>query len=89
MLLPYRKSSKAVGKEQAYRILNSTARTVRIKNTIGTHILRKTFAYHAYKSGHNLSMIQNLLNHSAPSVTLRYIGITKEEMDNIFLTLNL
>ena len=34
-------------------------------------------------------MIQKLLNHSAPSVTLRYIGITQDEMDDVYLNLNL
>lgn len=84
-----RKGTKAIRREQAYRILNNAARTVGIKDKIGTHTLRKTFAYHAYKSGYDLSMIQKLLNHSAPSVTLRYIGITQEEMDDVYLTLNL
>lgn len=88
-LFPSRKGTKAIRREQAYRILNKAAETVGIKDAIGTHTLRKTFAYHAYKSGHDLSMIQKLLNHSAPSVTLRYIGITQEEMDEVYLTLNL
>ena len=87
-LFPYRKGCKSIGREQAYRILNK-ATEVGIKDAIGTHTLRKTFAYHAYKSGHDLSMIQKLLNHSAPSVTLRYIGITQEERDEVDLTLNL
>ncbi len=88
-LFPSRKGSESIRREQAYRILNDAARLVGIKDKIGTHTLRKTFAYHAYKSGHDLSMIQKLLNHSAPSVTLRYIGITQEEMDDVYLSLNL
>lgn len=88
-LFPSRKGTKSIGREQAYRILNDAARAVGIKDKIGTHTLRKTFAYHAYQSGHDLSMIQKLLNHSAPSVTLRYIGITQEEMDEVYLSLNL
>lgn len=88
-LFSSRKGAKAIRREQAYRILNQAARAVGIKDRVGTHTLRKTFAYHAYKSGHDLSMIQKLLNHSAPSVTLRYIGITQEEMDNVYMSLNL
>ena len=88
-LFPSRKGNGAIHREQAYRILNSAARAIGITDRIGTHTLRKTFAYHAYKGGYDLSMIQKLLNHSAPSVTLRYIGITQEEMDDVYLSLNL
>lgn len=44
----------------------------------------KTFGYHAYKMGKDLSVIQKLLNHSALSVTLSYIGIIhQEDLDNV------
>jgi site-specific recombinase XerD len=51
--------------------------------------LRKTFGYFAYKQGIDLAMIQKLLNHSSQSETLRYIGITQEQMDDIVLKLDL
>jgi site-specific recombinase XerD len=37
----------------------------------------------------DVTRIQQLLNHSSPSVTLAYIGITQEELDNVYLTLEL
>lgn len=88
-LFPSRKGGTPITRQQAYRILNEAARTVGIEDQIGTHTLRKTFGYHAYKQGADITRIQYLLNHSAPSVTLRYIGITQEELDNVYLTLNL
>lgn len=88
-LFPSRKGNGAISRIQAYRILNEAARVVGIDDRIGTHTLRKTFAYHAYQSGYDISMIQKLLNHSSPGVTLRYIGITQDEMDNVYLSLNL
>lgn len=88
-LFASKKGEKAIRREQAYVILNNAARMAGISDRIGTHTLRKTFAYHAYKDGHDLVMIQKLLNHSAPSVTLRYIGITQEEMDDVYLKTNL
>lgn len=93
-LFPSRKKgiergSRPISRIQAYRILNDVAKVVGIEERIGTHTLRKTFAYHAYQSGYDLSMIQKLLNHSSPGVTLRYIGITQDEMDNVYLSLNL
>ncbi|MCS5695257.1 site-specific integrase [Desulfofundulus thermocisternus] len=88
-LFPSRKGGKPITRQQAYRILNEAARAVGITDEIGTHTLRKTFGYHAYKQGVDITRIQKLLNHSAPSVTLAYIGITQEELDNIYISLNL
>jgi site-specific recombinase XerD len=84
-----RKGNKPITRVQAYRILNEGAKTVGITEPIGTHTLRKTFGYHAYINGTDITRIQKLLNHSAPNVTLSYIGITKEELDNVYISLNL
>lgn len=83
------KETGAISRQQAYEAINSAARAVGIKDAIGTHTLRKTFGYHAYKAGNDITRIQQLLNHSAPSVTLRYIGITKDELDSVYINLNL
>lgn len=88
-LFPSRKGTAALGRIQAYRILNESAKAVGIKEAIGTHTLRKTFGYHAYKQGIDITRIQKLLNHSCPSETLRYIGITKDELDDIYIKLDL
>lgn len=85
---------KAISRQQAYDIINDAARQAGIITkenpvAIGTHTLRKTFGYWAYKAGHDITRIQQLLNHSAPSVTLRYIGITKDELDKVYIDLNL
>lgn len=84
-----RKGSNPITRVQAYRILSEAAKAIGITESIGTHTLRKTFGYHAYMNGTDVTRIQKLLNHSAPSVTLSYIGITKEELDNVYIHLNL
>ena len=88
-LFKSKKGERPITRIQAYRIMNQAARAVGIKEAIGTHTLRKTFGYWAYKGGADVTRIQKLLNHSAPSVTLAYIGITKDELDNIYINLNL
>jgi integrase len=88
-LFPSRKGAQAISRVQAYRIINVAARTVGITDPIGTHTMRKTFGYHAYQSGIDISWIQKLLNHSAPSVSLAYIGITKDDLDSVYINLNL
>lgn len=84
-----RKGSHALKRQQAYKIINDAARAVGIQEKIGTHTLRKTFGYHAYQTGVSLAVLQKLFNHSAPSVTLSYIGITQDELDGVYLNLNL
>ena len=84
-----RKNKGFLLRQQAYKIINDVAKSVGIKEKIGTHTLRKTFGYHAYNNGYDITLIQKLFNHSSPSVTLRYIGITQDEMDDVYLSLDL
>lgn len=72
--------NKPISRVQAYRILNKTAESVGLES-IGTHTLRKTFGYWHYKQYKDIALLQELFNHSAPSVTLRYIGINQDIMD--------
>jgi integrase len=73
----------------AWQMLNRYANMVGLNEGIGTHTLRKTFGYHLYKKGVALEYIQKMLNHSSPAITLRYIGITQEQLNNIYVELNL
>ncbi|WP_338754952.1 site-specific integrase [Bacillus sp. FJAT-52991] len=79
----------AITRQHAYYVLNCAARYAGITERIGTHSLRKTFGYFAYKKGVDLAMIQKLLNHSSQAETLRYIGITQEQMDQVMMKLDL
>lgn len=89
-LFPSRKgNNKPISRIQAYRILNEACRTAGLDVQVGTHTLRKTFGYHAYQQGKDITLIQKLFNHASPSVTLRYIGITQDDLDNVYMTLNL
>ena len=84
-----RKNKGFLLRQQAYRILNDVAKRVGIKEKIGTHTLRKTFGYNAHNNGYDITLIQKLFNHSSPSITLRYIGITQEQMDDVYMSLDL
>ena len=84
-LIISRKNKGFLLRQQAYKIINNVAKEVSIKEKIGTHTLRKTFGYHAYNNGYDITLIQKLFNHSSPSVTLRYIGITQDELDDVYM----
>jgi integrase len=87
-LFPSQKGG-TLGRSHAWRIINAAGKSVGLEN-IGAHSLRKTFAYHVYKmTDGDIGLVQKLLNHSASTITLRYIGIDRERMDKAFLDLNL
>lgn len=80
--------------ESAHKIIKTLLRDLNIKGNYGTHTLRKTFAYHTYTNNIKdnpaiLDTLQKMLNHSSTSVTLRYIGITKEVITDVYNSLNL
>ncbi|MFL0475603.1 tyrosine-type recombinase/integrase [Priestia sp. 179-F W1.4 NHS] len=84
-LFPSRKGDKAISPTQAYRQLNKAADFAGVES-VGNHTLRKTFGYWFYKATKDIAMLQGILNHSHPSITLRYIGITEEEKNNVLKT---
>lgn len=73
----------------ANRILKQAAIAVGITYNVGTHSMRKTFGYTAYKITGNLEYVQKLFGHSNSNVTLRYIGIDEEIIRNIYNSINL
>ncbi|WP_363253898.1 tyrosine-type recombinase/integrase [Clostridium sp.] len=77
-------NSRHITVTQAYRILKTAAESVGIDN-FGTHSLRKTWGYFTYKaSKHNIGLLMDMFNHSAPSITLRYIGIDQDARDEMY-----
>lgn len=70
-----------LNRSQVYRFLNEACEKVGLKINIGCHSLRKAFGYHHYKQNNDLALLQKILNHSSPSITLRYIGIDQETID--------
>ncbi len=46
---------------------------------LGTHSMRKTRGYMMHIAGVSIEQIARVLNHSSPTVTMSYIGLTKEE----------
>lgn len=73
--------NKPVTRIQAYRVLNEIADQIGLEE-VGTHTMRKTFGYWHYKQNKDVAILQDIFNHSAPSITLRYIGITDDIKDN-------
>ena len=74
-------NNKPISRIQAYRVLNEVAKQIGL-DEVGTHTMRKTFGYYHYKQHKDVAILQDIFNHSAPSITLRYIGINDDIKDN-------
>lgn len=51
-----------------------------MKVNLGTHSMRKSMGWAMHSDGVPIEKIAMFLNHSTPAVTMRYLGITKEEV---------
>lgn len=73
LLFQSKRTKKGLSRQQAYRIVHAAATEVGIPH-IGLTTLRKTFAYHTYRSGVSLPIIQKYLGHQTAQETLKFIG---------------
>lgn len=75
------------------RILKGIAYDLNLNMKVSTHTLRKTFAYHQMVMSNNdtrkLLLLSKMMGHSSISITLDYIGITQDEMEDAYRHLNL
>lgn len=83
----------ALSRASVDRILKGIGADLELPCKMATHSLRKTFAYHQMAMAKNdprkLLLLQKMFGHSSVAQTLDYIGITKEEIEQAYLGLNL
>lgn len=82
-------NQKAITRQMTMYMMKDLAKLFGIEDNISTHTFRKTFAYQAWKSGVPIETLMQILNHSNPSETKIYIGITQDEIDEVYVNLNL
>lgn len=85
---PRRDGQHRITRRHALRILSECARACGVEGRIGTHSLRKTFGYIQHQNGISIETIQQALNHSSPAITLSYIGITRDDMNEAILSMD-
>lgn len=86
-LFPSRQKEQHLGRVQAYNILNEAGRRFGLEK-IGTHTMRKTFGYHFYQQTHDIVTLQKIFNHSDMHITMRYIGIEQDAMNEAIRNLS-
>lgn len=92
-LFKSRKGSASISEHTLWDVMSKTAIEAGIKQNIGSHSLRKTFGrfifHNADDKNKALVILQTIFNHSSPSVTSRYIGLTDDEVSDVFNSLDL
>jgi integrase len=78
---------KPVSRISVARVFKDVGERIGIK--LGTHSMRKSRGWAMFSDGVSVEKISKVLNHSAPSVTMAYLGITKEEILDTYLAYEL
>ncbi len=78
---------QAITRQRAYQIVKGLARVCGVKEAVGTHTLRKTYAYHAYQQKKDVEALRQLLGQKNEQSTLHYIGITEDNLRSFQRTL--
>ncbi|MBQ8886966.1 MAG: site-specific integrase [Candidatus Gastranaerophilales bacterium] len=68
----------------AYYLIRDACANAGLQEKIGTHSMRKTFGYHHYQKFKDVVILQKIFNHSSPQITLRYIGIEQDQIDDSY-----
>lgn len=80
---------KPIGRSYANQLITEAAKMCNIKGNYGSHSMRKSFAYFAWQQGTDVLLLMDLLNHSSPKDLRRYIGITQDQLNEVYLSVDL
>lgn len=83
------RQSKPVNRRSVLRVFSKVGESCAPQIALGTHSMRKTCGYAMHQSGKSVDFICKVLNHSSPAITLRYIGIEQQDIDQAFIDLEL
>ena len=84
-----REPPKPINRRSVSRVFEKVGQRVAPKVVLGTHSMRKTRGYAMHKAGRSIESIAKVLNHSSPAVTMRYIGLVQQDIDESYTELEL
>ena len=88
-IIENKNTHKAISRIQAYRLIRAAAEALSFRDAVSCHSLRKTFGYHAWKNGVSPAVLMDIYNHSSMAITRRYLGVSQDDRDEVYLGLNL
>lgn len=92
-LFKSRKGNGSITEKSLWKIIVDTTAEAGIDRNVGSHTLRKTFGRFVFHNAEDknkaLVILQTIFNHSSPAVTSKYIGLTDDEVSDVFNELNL
>lgn len=92
-LFKSRKGNGAISERSLWKVIVDATADAGIDRNVGSHTLRKTFGrfifHNADDKNKALVILQTIFNHSSPAVTSKYIGLTDDEVSDVFNELNL
>lgn len=77
----YHNPQKPITTQAIYRMFSRIKQGQPLLKGLTAHSMRRTFGYHFYKQTHDVVTLMKIFNHSSQAITLRYIGIEKEDID--------
>lgn len=92
-LFQSRKGDEAINVKSMWRVIKDAAKEAGITQNIGSHSLRKTWAYQIYNQAKDkeaaLVMLSYAFNHSSVATTRKYIGLMEEDISDMYNSINL
>lgn len=71
---------KAISRQRCYAIVREIAAKAGYEEHVGCHTMRKTFAWHYYKTCGDLAELQKVLNHTSQEATIHYLGLDRQKI---------
>lgn len=81
--------SSSLTVSSVHRLVKGWCRQIGLRGNYGSHTLRKTWGYHAWKKGIDIPRLMVIFNHSSQKQTLDYLCIQAEEIREVYLKVEL
>ena len=85
-LFKSRKGNSHISSQSVGRLVRSWTSAINLKGRYGAHTLRKTWGYQQRtQHGAGFEILCKRYNHSSPAITMRYLGISDDEVCQLLM----
>ena len=83
------RNGKAICVTSVHRLVKAWCAQINLRGNYGSHTLRKTWGYQAWRVGIDLPRITIIYNHTSQKQTLQYLCIQEKEIQEVYLKVEL